>query len=80
MDYLVELLAYLRSRWRLWLPPIIIFLLIIGGLLMLANGFLGSPPHRVDDPLVPFSRGDYRQDAAFLNRYSAISLCPSRFG
>jgi hypothetical protein len=81
MDFLVELFAFLRSRWKLWLRPIIIFLVLVGCLLMLANGFLESFfPHRVDDPLVPFSRGDYRHDAAFFNRYSAISRCPSRFG
>jgi hypothetical protein len=81
LDFLIELFAFLRSRWKLWLRPIIIFLLIIGGLLMLANGFLGggfSPT--VEDPVVPFSRGAYRHDAAFFKRYSATSLCPSRFG
>jgi uncharacterized protein DUF5989 len=81
LDFLIELFAFLRSRWKLWLRPIIIFLLIIGGLLMLANGLLGgggSPT--VEDPVVPFSRSAYRHDAAFFNRYSAMSLCPSRFG
>ena len=81
LDFLVELFAFLRSRRKLWLRPIIIFLLIIGGLLMLANGFLGrgvSPT--VEDPVVPFSRDAYRHDAAFFNRYSATSLCPARFG
>jgi hypothetical protein len=48
---------------------------------MLSNGLFASfLPHRADDTLVPFSRGDYRHDAALLNRYSAISLCPFRFG
>jgi hypothetical protein len=81
LDFLIELFAFLRSRWTLWLRPIIIFLLIIGGLLILANGFLGgggSPT--VEDPVIPFSRGAYRHDGAFLIRYSATSLCPSRFG
>lgn len=81
LDFLVELFAFLRSRRKLWLRPIIIFLLIIGGLLMLANGFLGggfSPT--VEDPVVPFSRDAYRHEAAFFNRYSATSLCPARFG
>jgi Family of unknown function (DUF5989) len=79
--FLVELFAFLGSRWKLWLRPIIIFLFIIGGLLMLSNGLFESfLPHRADDTLVPFSRSDYRHDAALLNRYSAISLCPFRFG
>jgi hypothetical protein len=81
LDFLVELFAFLRSRRKLWLRPIIIFLLIVGGLLMLANGFLeGGLSPRAEDPVVPFSRGSYRHDAAFFNRYSATSLCPSRFG
>jgi hypothetical protein len=36
--FLVELFAFLGSRWKLWLRPIITFLFIIGGLLMLSNG------------------------------------------
>lgn len=69
MDLLLELFILLRSRRKLWLRPIIIVLLIIAGLLLLANGHLESfSPHRVDDTLVPFSRGHYRQDAAFFNR------------
>lgn len=81
MDFLAELFVFLRSHWKLWLRPIIIFLLIVGGLLTLADGFPESFfPHRVDDTLVPLSRGDYRHDAALFNRYSAITLCPSRFG
>jgi len=69
MDFLVEVFILLRSRRKLWLRPIIIVLLIIAGLLMLANGYLESfSPHRVADTLVPFSRGHYRQDAAFFNR------------
>ena len=53
--FLVELFAFLGSRWNLWLRPSIIFLFIIGGLLMLSNGLFESfLPHRVDDTLVPF--------------------------
>jgi hypothetical protein len=80
LDFLVELFALLRCRWKLWLRPIIIFLLIIGGLVMLANGFLGGGGSATEDPVVPFSRASYRHDGAFFNRYSATSLCPSRFG
>jgi len=81
LDFLLELFAFLRTRRKLWLRPIIIFLLIVGGLLMLANGALESfLSPRADDPVVPFSRDSYRHDAAFCNRYSATSLCPFRFG
>lgn len=81
LDFLVELGAFLRSSWKRWLQPILVFLLVIGGLLLLANALLQSPfSLRVDDTSVPFSRSDYRHDSAFFNRYSAISLCPSRFG
>jgi hypothetical protein len=79
LDFLLELFAFLRFRRKLWLRPILIFLFIIGGLLLLANGFLDSA-FKVNDPVVPVSRGSYRHDAAFFNRYSAISRCPSRFG
>jgi hypothetical protein len=70
MDFLVELFAFLRSRWKLWVRPIVTCLLIIGCLLMLANGIverLFSP--RVDHTLVPFSRSHYRHGAASFNRY-----------
>lgn len=81
VGFLAELFAFLRSSRKLWLRPIVIFVFIIVGLLMLANGwFEAFLPHRADDTLVPFSRGDYRHNAALFNRYSAISLCPSRFG
>ena len=80
MDFLVELFLFLGSRWKLWVRPIVIFLLIIA-LLMLAAWILewGFAPG-VDDELVPFSRNHYRHDAVLFNKYSAISLCPSRFG
>ena len=31
LDLVVELCFFLRSRWRVWLRPLIIFLLVIGG-------------------------------------------------
>jgi hypothetical protein len=69
IDLVVELCFFLRSRWRVWLRPIIIFLLVIGGLLMLSNGFLATvSPGPTDDTLTPFSRNDYRHDDAFFNR------------
>jgi hypothetical protein len=69
LDLVVELCFFLRSRWRVWLRPLIIFLLVIGGLLVLSNGFLATvSPGPTDDTLTPFSRNDYRHDDAFFNR------------
>jgi hypothetical protein len=78
--FLAELFAFLGSSRKVWLRPVVIFLFIIVGLLMFANGwFEAFLPHRADDTVVPFSRGDYRHDGALFNRYSAISRWPSRF-
>jgi hypothetical protein len=69
IDLVVELCFFLRSHWRVWLRPIIILLLVIGGLLVLSNGFLATvSPGPTDDTLTPFSRNDYRHDDAFFNR------------
>ena len=38
MEFLKELWAFLRVRKKLWLAPIIIVILILGGLLILAQG------------------------------------------
>ena len=38
MEFLKEVWAFLRHRKKLWLAPIIIVLLILGGLLILAQG------------------------------------------
>jgi hypothetical protein len=43
MDFLKELWAFLRIRKKLWLAPIIIVLLILGGLLILAQGSVVAP-------------------------------------
>ena len=43
MDLLKELFQFLRFRKKLWLSPIIIVLLIIGGLLFLAQGSVIAP-------------------------------------
>jgi hypothetical protein len=36
-------LAFLRARKKLWLAPIIIVMLILGGLLILAQGSVVAP-------------------------------------
>lgn len=43
MEFLKELLAFLRMRKKLWLAPIIIVMLILGGLLILAEGSVVAP-------------------------------------
>ena len=43
MEILKELLSFLRVRKKLWLAPIIIIMLILGGLLILAQGSVVAP-------------------------------------
>lgn len=43
MDILKELWDFLRVRKKLWLAPIIIVLVILGGLLILAQGSVVAP-------------------------------------
>jgi hypothetical protein len=43
MDFLAELWAFLRSRKKFWLLPIIVVMLVLGGLLVLAQGSAVAP-------------------------------------
>jgi hypothetical protein len=43
MEFFKELLGFLLVRKKLWLAPIIIVMLILGGLLMLAQGSVVAP-------------------------------------
>ena len=43
MDVLRELLLFLKDRKKLWLAPIIVVMLIFGGLLLLAQGSVVAP-------------------------------------
>ena len=43
MKFLKELLAFLHVRKKLWLAPIIMVMLILGGLLLLAQGSVIAP-------------------------------------
>ena len=43
MDFLKELWAFLRVRKKLWLAPIIIVMLLLGGLLIMAQGSVVAP-------------------------------------
>jgi hypothetical protein len=43
MEFLKELLQFLAMRKKLWLAPIIIVMVILGGLLILAQGSVVAP-------------------------------------
>jgi len=43
MEFLKELWAFLNNRKKLWLAPIVIVMLILGGLLILAQGSVVAP-------------------------------------
>lgn len=43
MSFLAELWAFLRARKKFWLLPIILLTLLIGGLLVLAQGSALAP-------------------------------------
>jgi hypothetical protein len=43
MEFLKELWVFLQTRKKLWLAPIIIVMLMVGGLLILAQGSVMAP-------------------------------------
>jgi hypothetical protein len=43
MEFLKELWLFLRVRKKLWLAPIIIVMVVFGGLLILAQGSVVAP-------------------------------------
>ena len=43
MGFLKEMWAFLRVRKKLWLAPIILVMIILGGLLVLAQGSVVAP-------------------------------------
>ena len=43
MGFLLELLAYMRARKKFWLLPLVLVLLIFGGLIILAKGSAIAP-------------------------------------
>ena len=43
MSFLVELWRFLRARKKFWLLPLIMMMLLIGGLLVLAQGSAIAP-------------------------------------
>tara|TARA_B100001778_G_C18085109_1_gene404782 strand:+ start:306 stop:455 length:150 start_codon:yes stop_codon:yes gene_type:complete len=43
MKTIIELLNFLKKRKKLWLAPVIFLLLILGGLLVIAEGSILAP-------------------------------------
>lgn len=43
MSFLSELLAFLRTRKKLWMLPLILVIVLIGSLLILAQGSVLAP-------------------------------------
>jgi len=43
MNFLKELYDFLKARRKLWMSPIIIILLALGGLLIIAQGSIIAP-------------------------------------
>lgn len=43
MEFIKELFVFLKARKKLWLAPIIIIMVLIGGLLILAQGSVFAP-------------------------------------
>lgn len=43
MAFITEIWAFLRVRKKLWLAPVIIVMLLLGGLLVLAQGSIVAP-------------------------------------
>lgn len=43
MNTLTEFWAFLRARKKLWLLPIVLIMVVLGGLLVLAHGSVFAP-------------------------------------
>ena len=43
MEFIKEMLMFLKKRKKLWLAPIIFMMIIIGGLLVIAQGSIVAP-------------------------------------
>ena len=43
MNFIKEMFEFLKSRKKLWLAPIIIIMVVIGGLLIAAQGSVIAP-------------------------------------
>lgn len=43
MDILIELFRFLRTRKKLWLAPLVFVMVLLGGLLVIAQGSVMAP-------------------------------------
>ena len=43
MSFIFEILAFLKARKKLWLLPIILIMVVFGGMLILAQGSAVAP-------------------------------------
>jgi hypothetical protein len=43
MEFASELLSYMKARRRLWMMPILMLLLVFGGLVLLTQGTVIAP-------------------------------------
>tara|TARA_B100000963_G_scaffold358605_1_gene383648 strand:- start:1303 stop:1452 length:150 start_codon:yes stop_codon:yes gene_type:complete len=43
MSFIKELFSFLKNRKKLWLAPVIVIMIILGGLLILAQGSVFAP-------------------------------------
>jgi hypothetical protein len=43
LSFIVELFAFMRERKKYWLAPIMIVMLLLGGLLLLTSGSVVAP-------------------------------------
>jgi len=43
LEFLGDLWAFMRERWKFWLAPIIILMVLLGALLVLAQGSAIAP-------------------------------------
>lgn len=43
MSFVVELFTFFKQRKKLWLTPLIVIMLLLGGLLILAQGSVVAP-------------------------------------
>ena len=43
IDFIKELLSFLNQKKKLWLLPIIIIMIVMGGLLIIAQGSVVAP-------------------------------------
>tara|TARA_Y200000002_G_C22167816_1_gene449779 strand:+ start:90 stop:239 length:150 start_codon:yes stop_codon:yes gene_type:complete len=43
MSFIKELFLFLKNRKKLWLAPVIIIMIVLGGLLILAQGSVFAP-------------------------------------